>query len=163
MMTDAAQARAGDGLPESVKDAVEIALDDEYKAEAFYDAVIEKFGPVRPFVNIVEAERRHARRLENLLTAYGLSLPENGYRTGAKQTPAVPASLIEACQTGVDAEIENAALYEDRLLPAVADYPDIAAAMNDLMSASRDRHLPAFQRCVARGGMGGRGRNRTNR
>jgi hypothetical protein len=39
------------------------ALDDEYKAEATYAAVITRFGPVRPFINIVEAERRHAGAL----------------------------------------------------------------------------------------------------
>ena len=36
------------------------ALDDEYRAEAIYDAVMQKFGEVRPFINIIEAERRHA-------------------------------------------------------------------------------------------------------
>ena len=34
------------------------ALDDERKAEATYAAVIEKFGEVRPFINIIDAERR---------------------------------------------------------------------------------------------------------
>lgn len=36
------------------------ALDDEYKAIATYESVLDAFGPVRPFANIVEAERRHA-------------------------------------------------------------------------------------------------------
>lgn len=40
------------------------ALDDEYKARATYRKVIEAFGPVRPFVNIVEAEDRHAEAIE---------------------------------------------------------------------------------------------------
>lgn len=35
------------------------AIKDEYQARAFYSAVIEKFGPVRPFTNIVQAEDRH--------------------------------------------------------------------------------------------------------
>jgi hypothetical protein len=47
----------------SIEDILGDALDDEYKAEATYDAVIARFGPVRPFINIVEAERRHARAL----------------------------------------------------------------------------------------------------
>ncbi len=31
------------------------ALQDEYKSQATYRKVIEKFGPVRPFINVVEA------------------------------------------------------------------------------------------------------------
>jgi hypothetical protein len=45
------------------------ALDDEYKARATYRKVIEAFGPIRPFVNIVEAEDRHAKALLALLRA----------------------------------------------------------------------------------------------
>lgn len=40
------------------------ALEDERKAEATYMAVIEKFGPIRPFINIVFAENRHAMAVE---------------------------------------------------------------------------------------------------
>lgn len=142
--------------PPKVIEAIKIALDDEYRAAAFYEGVIAKFGDVRPFINIVEAERRHARRLEQLLTAAGAEVPANPYSSGEKAPPAVPASLREACQIGVDAEIENAALYDARLLPLVEGYADVTAAMLDLRAASQDKHLPAFLRCVERGG-GGRG------
>ena len=43
-------------------EALQLALEDEYRAEAMYEAVIEDFGEVRPFINIIEAERRHAMR-----------------------------------------------------------------------------------------------------
>ncbi|MGQ9872388.1 hypothetical protein [Leptodesmis sp.] len=33
---------------------------DEYKARATYRLILGKFGPIRPFVNIVESEKRHA-------------------------------------------------------------------------------------------------------
>lgn len=36
------------------------------KARAFYRLVIKMFGPVWPFINVVEAEDRHARALESL-------------------------------------------------------------------------------------------------
>ena len=47
------------------------ALDDERKAEASYAVVIDKFGPVRPFSNIIEAEQRHASALERQLRPWG--------------------------------------------------------------------------------------------
>lgn len=48
--------------PETIAALAE-ALDDEYKARATYAKVIERFGPVRPFVNIIKAEERHAQAL----------------------------------------------------------------------------------------------------
>ncbi|GKS60133.1 hypothetical protein YTPLAS18_36600 [Nitrospira sp.] len=49
------------------------ALHDEYKARALYRLVIKAFGPVRPFVNIVEAEGRHAQALEALCAREGIA------------------------------------------------------------------------------------------
>lgn len=54
---------AGDAVsapPSGGAEALRAALDDEYRAEATYAAVITAFGEVRPFINIIEAERRHA-------------------------------------------------------------------------------------------------------
>lgn len=34
------------------------AIEDEYRARATYRKIIERFGPVRPFINIVEGENR---------------------------------------------------------------------------------------------------------
>ncbi|PIE42699.1 MAG: DUF2202 domain-containing protein, partial [Gammaproteobacteria bacterium] len=48
------------------------ALDDEYKARATYRYVIDTFGPVRPFINIVNAETRHIQALIPLFHKYGV-------------------------------------------------------------------------------------------
>lgn len=142
--------------PARVIEAIKEALDDEYRAAAFYDSVIEKFGQVRPFINIVEAERRHADRLEELLTAAGVEIPANPYQTGEKEVPEPPATLSEACEIGVDAEIDNAALYNNKLLPSVEGFPEVKSAMLDLMRASQENHLPAFERCGSGRGHGRR-------
>ena len=92
------------------------ALDDERKAEATYAAVIAKFGPVRPFSNIIEAEQRHASALERQLRRLGLTVPPNPW-TGKVSAP---ATLKEACESAVEGEIENIALY-DRLIPMIDD------------------------------------------
>ena len=59
----------------------------------------------------------------------------------------VPNTLQQACQTGVDAEISNAALYREKLLPIVKDFEDITIVFTNLMNASQQKHLPAFEKC----------------
>ena len=120
------------------------ALDDEYKARATYRKVIETFGPVRPFANIVEAEDRHAHALLRLFEAFRLEPPPDRW---AGRVPA-PASLRDACREGVDSEIENREMYE-RLLSRTS-HPEVVAVMRRLQQASQERHLPAFERCLAR-------------
>jgi len=127
------------------------ALMDEYKARDTYRKVIEIFGQVRPFVNIVEAEQTHIDLLLPLYEQHGIPVP-------AEPDPdriANPGSLLEACKTGVAAEVENVAMY-DRLISAT-DQADVVAVLKWLQAASRDHHLPAFQRCVERGGTPGGG------
>ena len=121
------------------------ALNDEYQARALYRKVIQAFGPVRPFVNIIEAEQRHIEALLPLFESYGFPVPQDDWDERIKS----PASLLEACRLGVEAEIANAAMY-DRLL-ASTQAPDARTVFRHLQAASRERHLPAFQRCVARG------------
>lgn len=124
--------------------AIHEALDDEYKARATYAAVLERFGPVRPFVNIIAAEERHARALERLLARDGRPVPADPYAAGV--TP--PATLEEALATGVQAEIENRALY-DRL-KRMTDRPEVLRVFANLGRASQENHLPAFQRALSR-------------
>ena len=118
------------------------ALDDERKAEGTYAAVIEKFGAVRPFSNIIEAEQRHAAALERQLRRLGLTVPPNPWM--GKIT--APATLAQACESAVQGELENIALY-DRLIPMIDD-PSARQVMENLQAASRERHLPAFRRCL---------------
>jgi rubrerythrin len=124
--------------------ALEEALEDEYKARATYRKVIEAFGPVRPFVNIVEAEDRHAKALLRLFERFGVAPPADTWpdRVGT------PGSLREACKAAIEAEIENAAMYE-RLLAAIDD-KEAHGVMRRLQYASQHRHLPAFRRCLER-------------
>lgn len=130
-------------LTDAAKQAIFSALDDEYKAHATYDAVIAKFGSVRPFAMIIRAEEQHISSLKALLDKYGIAVPADPW-TGKV---AAPETLTAACQAGVDAEIANAALYREKLLPAVTEYSDITSVFTNLMNASQEKHLPAFDRC----------------
>lgn len=134
------------------------ALEDERKAEATYAAVLAKFGEVRPFSNIIDAERRHSSAIERQMARLGFPIPPNNWEGRAP----VPASLAEACREAVQAEVENIALY-DRLLPTIAD-STVRQVLENLQAASRDNHLPAFRRCLAREeGQGGGGFRRSGR
>jgi hypothetical protein len=137
-------------LTEREVQALREALDDEYRAHATYDQVIQDFGPVRPFVIIRDAEARHIAALTRLFEHYGLELPDNRWPGRVKRN----ATLDEACRAAIDAEITNAALYQ-RLL-ASTDRPDILSVYGALQSASQRNHLPAFQRCEQRGHSQGR-------
>ena len=142
-------AAAASTLPQPVQEALLAALADEYHAEAFYAAVIDKYGAVRPFANIIRAEQTHAAWIADLMNTYGVPVPANTMLGSDEIAAAVPATLAGACSVGVTAEIDNAALYDERLLPAVTAYPDITAALERLRDASQNMHLPAFQRCAA--------------
>jgi hypothetical protein len=134
-------------MPEQLKNALVEALEDEYKARATYRLILRKFGPVRPFVNIVESEERHIMVLVRLFEKYEIPVPEDDW----EQRVEAPASVQEACHAGVQAEIENAEMY-NRLLEATKAYPDVQRVFLNLQRASQDNHLRAFQRCVERGG-----------
>jgi bacterioferritin len=121
------------------------AIDDEYRARATYRAVLEAFGDERPFANIVESEERHIAALEGLYRKRGWSAPADRWAGRV----AAPASLREACRAGVEAERQNAALYA-RLIESARGHADVVAVLRRLLTASQERHLPAFERALAR-------------
>ncbi|GEO83572.1 MULTISPECIES: ferritin-like domain-containing protein [Alphaproteobacteria] len=144
-------------LSAGARSAVEAAIDDEYRAEAFYAAVIAEFGQVRPFSNIIRAEQMHASELGAIMAKYGLKKPANPYLADPAITASVPETLAEACKMGVDAEVLNRNLYDKRLMPAVQDYPDIQIVFSALRDASEFKHLQAFEHCGGQGQGQGRG------
>ena len=137
------------------------ALMDEYHARNTYRKIIDAFGTVRPFSNIVEAEQRHINFLLPLYEKYSIPVPAE------PETPEtiLPKSMEEACRISVQAEEENISLYDELL--AGTEEPDVIAVFQQLQSASRDHHLPAFRRCLEREtnritpGFGRRGQKRS--
>jgi hypothetical protein len=122
------------------------AIQDEFHAEAVYAGVMEDFGTVTPFSNIIGAEVRHSTAIARLYEARGWSIPPSTW------TPAtVPhfATVGEACAVGVDAEIANVKVYDDLL--AGTDLPaDVVRVFTSNRAASLNNHLPAFERCSGR-------------
>ena len=131
-------------LSDNAKTALNKALDDEYKAQATYEATIEKLGNVRPFIMIIRAEEQHISALKSLFDKYGMQIPTNPYTNKIVSAE----NLTLACKAGVDAEISNAQLYKNDLLPNVTEYQDITNVFTNLMNASQQKHLVAFERCA---------------
>lgn len=123
-------------------EALKLALDDEYKAASTYEKVIENFGDVRPFRNILAAEKSHIEALIPFFHKYGEEVPPNPYGGN------VPSfdTLKEACVAGVEGEVLNVELY-DQIYDLVDD-EELVKVFNRLQWASQERHLPAFKRCA---------------
>ena len=128
--------------PQETEDLLAV-LDDEYRAHATYSAVLEDFGDIGPFANIREAEARHIEALLELFRHFEITIPPNDWPGRVTRY----SNSQEACAAGVSAEIDNAALYD--LVLAHTSRPALITVYENLQRASRENHLPAFQRCAA--------------
>lgn len=142
-------------LDEQTQQALIAALTDEYIAKATYQKVIDTFGDVRPFSNIIQAEQTHIDLLLPLFEKYGVPVPEENQYAEAPEFE----TLQDALKAGVDAEIANAKLYDDFL--ANIKETDILAVFTRLRDASQQNHLPAFERALD-GGNNAQGQQRNN-
>lgn len=128
----------------TTEDALVYAIQDEYLAQARYDAVINKFGAIRPFSKIKFAEQRHIAALLSLFQKYNVQIPKDT----AKEYVSAPSSLKDAFQQGVDSEVDNIAMYEK--LTNISDLPKaVRSVMKQLGDASKN-HLIAFRRGLGR-------------
>ena len=122
----------------TLADMLTYAIQDEYLARAEYNWIVTSFGNARPFTNIMRAEETHIESLLPLFEIYAIATPAD---EGASHAVAVP-SLTGAYQAGVNAEVNNIAMYEIFL---EQDLPEnVRAVFESLMRAS-ENHLRAFQ------------------
>lgn len=126
-----------------INQVLRIAVYDEFHAYETYRKTIETFGNVAPFTNIMEAEVRHFSALEPLLVKYNVPAPVNNWYEKIE----LPNTLLECCEVGVAAEIDNIKMY-DNLISYMDEYPDVKDLLFRLQAASYNNHLPAFRSCV---------------
>ncbi|MDW7669478.1 MAG: DUF2202 domain-containing protein [Bacillota bacterium] len=123
----------------TIEEMLEYAIEDEYMAKAEYEALIEEFGNIRPFTNIIKAEQRHIEMLLPLFEKYELEIPVDD----AADRAVLTETLEETFAIGVEAEIKNIDMYKAFL---ETDLPeDIELTFERLMRAS-ESHLRAFER-----------------
>ncbi len=119
------------------------AIQDEYLARGEYEYVLNKLGDQRPFNNILEAEEQHIAELKVLFEKYKLAVPADT----SKDHLIVPATIEEALKIGVQAEIDNIAMYKSFL---TKDLPEDVKSTFKLLMSGSESHLEAFQRNLNR-------------
>lgn len=132
--------RASGTLNQSERDALLAALQDERRAQGFYQAVMDKHGSVRPFVNIIRAERNHEQAVATIMTRHRVPVPE----TSVLDIPELPPTFADCAALAARLEQENIDLYNQLLATCTRD--DLRELFVRLRDASKDHHLPAFQR-----------------
>ncbi len=127
----------------SVVDMLMYAVQDEYLAHGEYLAIIDKFGNQKPYDNIVKSEETHLSFLREVYLSYELEFPEDS----SEDHIIIPADLLEAAKTGVQAEIDNIAMYEKFLS---YDLPENVIEVFSALKSGSDSHLLAFEKQVDR-------------
>ena len=112
----------------SLEKMLRYAIEDEYLARQEYSSIMETFGEQTPFSNIIKSEETHILWLTGLYETYELDIPEDQ----ALAHVVIPDSIQEALETGIQAEINNIAMYETFL---EQDLPD---DVRDVFTALRD-------------------------
>jgi len=123
----------------TLEDMLTYAIEDEYLAHGEYQYIVETFGSQRPFSNIIKAEETHISLLLPLFDQYNYLVPADL----SSEYLISPASITEALQAGVQAEIANIAMYDKFLAQNLPD--DVRVVFDDLRNASL-KHLEAFQK-----------------
>lgn len=137
-----AAAKADSAL--TIESMINYAIQDEYLARAEYVAIMAKFGQLAPYSNIKKAEEQHIAWLKEMFGNLKLSVPSDE----AAKYIHTPSTLKEAAQAGVQAEIDNIAMYTRFLAQPILNdqrYASIVDLFVRLRNASQN-HLAAFQK-----------------
>ncbi len=125
----------------SIADMLMYAAQDEYLAKAEYAAIIDEYDVTRPYSNIMKAEETHLNYLKEVYETYNMEFPKD--ESSAQLV--IPTSLLEAAQVGVQAEIDNIAMYKQFL---TYDLPEDIENVFDALIKGSENHLSAFQNQV---------------
>lgn len=123
-----------------IREALISAIDDERQAQAYYAAVLAKFGQVRPYTQLVKAEARHEEILVRYCEQNGIEVPANQWAT---PTVPLPATLEEVRQQSLTREVKNVEMYDEFL--KTIKTPALVTIFENLRSASLDHHIPALK------------------
>ncbi len=129
-------------LSETEKQYLKVAIGEEYFARAVYQKAVSVFGPISPFPEVIRDEQMHINMLANLHVKYGLAVPSDPWSGNIAQEF---TSKQQACQVGAQAEINNAAAYNQMLSSKQITHNDIISTFTKLRDVSQYKHLPAFQ------------------
>lgn len=127
----------------TIEEMLLYAIEDELRAKAEYEMIMDTYDITKPFSNIANSEQTHINLLVPLLEAYEVDYDESEILDHLIEIN----SLLEAYQVGVIAEIDNIAMYDLFLTYDLPD--DLIQAFTALRDASYN-HLAAFEKGVTR-------------
>lgn len=127
----------------TLEEMLTYAIEDEYIARAEYELIMDEFGVLRPFSNIMKSEETHISLLTPLFEAYGIDMPADP----SSHVIALPDTLAETFAVGVEAEINNIAMYEKFL---ATELPDDVRDVFERLKAASENHLKAFENGASR-------------
>ena len=139
----------------TLEEMLNYAIQDEYRARAEYELIIEEMDGGRPFTNIIKSEETHIALLKPLFEARGIEVPKDD----AADHIVLPESIDVALEIGVQAEIDNIAMYEKFLGQDLPE--DVEGVFLRLKNAS-ENHLQAFKNAASSGSGGNRYGNSGN-
>ena len=127
----------------ALAEALAVALQDEYHAQAVYERVLLDFGTVFPFANIVRAERAHAASIAGPVPGSRPGLAG----VGMERRPRAP---IRECSRGMrrgraGRTGQHRGLRDQFLVDTLPT--DVARVFANNRAASLNNHLPAFIAC----------------
>jgi len=123
-------------------EALRAAQRSVFKTCATYRMILQVFGPVPPFREMLLVEQRHRTVLTGMLRKLGAAAPIDDWETRA----AIPVTLIDAGEDALETAMAHAALYE-RLYEQMRD-PAARRIFRRMRNISRDIHQPALRRCL---------------
>ncbi|MBU4439519.1 MAG: hypothetical protein KJ779_08135 [Firmicutes bacterium] len=127
----------------TLEEMLTYAIQDEYAAQAEYSGIIDTYGAVKPYRNIVTAEAKHINALIPLFGDSNLAVPVND----AKAQVVVSDFLKQSYEIGINAEIQNIEMYNRFLKENLPT--EVRTVFESLMNASQS-HLAAFERAANR-------------
>lgn len=127
----------------TLEEMLTFAIEDEYIARAEYELIMDEFGVQRPFSNIMKSEETHISLLTPPFEAYGIDMPADP----SSHVIALPDTLAETFAVGVEAEINNIAMYEKFL---ATELPDDVRDVFERLKATSENHLKAFENGASR-------------
>lgn len=140
--SDYGSAAVSTGTTYTLEEMLVYAIEDERLAEAEYAEIIDTYGITRPFTNIIRAEQSHIAALEPLFENNGLTLPDDT----STDYVTTPASIEDALNAGIQAEINNIDMYDAFL---AQDLPEDVEAVFNALNIASQRHLSAFENVLA--------------
>ena len=124
---------------DQVHDALDSALRSKYRTCALYRMVLQAFGPVQPFKDLLKLEEKYRLVLNGLARRYAHTGPADEWEGRI----AIPVSFVEACEEAIQLERENDRLY-GALLERTAD-PALHRLLTRMRNVSQITHRPSFK------------------